>query len=73
MSALLSRVHSWVAEAPWLALVMLVGVAAIFWWVLRSQGVPEWSARKAPWLRVVALALALPALFFILLWGMRVT
>ncbi|OPZ88185.1 MAG: hypothetical protein BWY76_00081 [bacterium ADurb.Bin429] len=69
MSALLSRVHSWVAEAPWLALVMLVGVAAIFWWVLRSQGVPEWSARKAPWLRVVALALALPTLFFILLWG----
>jgi hypothetical protein len=73
MSAILARVHSWVTEAPWLALLILVGVIVIFWWVLRANGAPEWAAKKAKWLQVLALAVVLPGLFFLILWGMRVS
>lgn len=73
MSEFLSRVHGWVTEAPWMALIILVGVAVVLWWVLRADQVPEWAARRAPWLRVLAQAIVLPLLFFAILWGVRVS
>ncbi len=73
MSTILSRIHGWVTEAPWMALIILVGMAVVLWWVLRADGVPEWAARRAPWLRVLTMAVVLPLLFFAILWGVRVS
>ncbi len=73
MSAILGRVHGWVTEAPWLALVVVLGVMIVFWWVLRTREVPVWAGTRARWLSILVEAVALPTLFFLILWGVRIT
>lgn len=70
--ALMSRMHAWVTEAPWLAVIMFVGLAVIFWGVLGKHDVAGWAGRRARWLVVLAEAVVVPLLFFAMLWGIRV-
>jgi hypothetical protein len=73
MTSIIDRVHTWMAEAPWLALIVIIGMLIVFWWVMQLREVPAWAGAKARWLSVLVEAVALPALLFLILWGVRIT
>ena len=70
-SLLMSRLHNWAEAAPWVAGLMVLGAALVFWAVYSRRRPAEDSAGAWPWLRAVLEASAAGLLFLAVLWGVR--
>ena len=69
----MGRIHTWMLEAPWLMLIVLLGMLVIAWWVMTENEVMSWANRRARWLSIAVQVVVLPLLLFVMLWSMRVT
>ncbi|MFQ6133359.1 MAG: hypothetical protein ACE5R4_15055 [Armatimonadota bacterium] len=71
LDLLISRAHNWATAAPWIAALMALGAAVVFWAAFSRRRPGQAAEGLWPWLRAVLESSVAAGLFMAILWGVR--